>query len=136
MAGDLRAIVTAIRLASEIERSADLMVNVAKGARRLYGMEHQPKLRGLIQQMSDEALLLMRLASDAYVDGDDAKAAALDDLDDRLDDIQRDYIAALLECVAAEQIDSRPPCSWRSSAATTSGSATTPSTSASGCATW
>src|SRR3954454_21356052 len=37
MAGDLRSIVTAIRLVSEIERSGDLMVNVAKGARLLYG---------------------------------------------------------------------------------------------------
>src|SRR3712207_3821511 len=30
---DLRALVTAIRLTSEIERSADLMVNVAKASR-------------------------------------------------------------------------------------------------------
>jgi phosphate transport system protein len=104
MASDLRAIVTAIRLTSEIERSGDLMVNVAKGARRLYGMEHNAKLRGLIQQMSDEALLLMRLATDAYVDADDAKAAALDDLDDRLDTMHRHYIAAILEACRAEQI--------------------------------
>ncbi len=104
MAGDLRAIVTAIRLASEIERSGDLMVNVAKGSRRLYGMEHPPRIRGLIQQMCDEALLLMQLASDAYLDGDDAKAAALDDLDDRLDTIHHDYIAALLEASNQHQI--------------------------------
>src|SRR3954466_5994099 len=37
MAGDLRAIITAIRLASELERSGDLVVNMAKGMRRLYG---------------------------------------------------------------------------------------------------
>ena len=42
MAGDLRGIVTAIRLTSEIERSGDLMVNVAKGARRIYGTEFHP----------------------------------------------------------------------------------------------
>ena len=39
MAGDLRAIVTAIRMVSEIERSGDLVVNIAKGARRIYGIE-------------------------------------------------------------------------------------------------
>ena len=39
MASDLRAIVTAIRLTSEIERSGDLMVNIAKATRRLYGAE-------------------------------------------------------------------------------------------------
>ena len=42
MAGDMRAVVTAIRLTSEIERSGDLMVNVAKAARRLYGTEVPP----------------------------------------------------------------------------------------------
>ena len=30
MASDLRAIITALRLVSEIERSADLMVNIAR----------------------------------------------------------------------------------------------------------
>ena len=37
MASDLRAIVTSLRLTSELERSGDLMVNVAKAMRRLYG---------------------------------------------------------------------------------------------------
>jgi hypothetical protein len=46
MAGDLRAIVTAIRLVTEIERSGDLMVNIAKGARRLYGATFEPRIRG------------------------------------------------------------------------------------------
>src|SRR4051794_37585252 len=48
MAGDLRAIVTALRLNSEIERSGDLVVNIMKGARRIYGVEYDPTLRGLI----------------------------------------------------------------------------------------
>ena len=45
MAGDMRALVTAIRLTSEIERSGDLMVNVAKATRRLYPKELDPRIR-------------------------------------------------------------------------------------------
>ena len=60
MASDLRALVTAIRLTSELERSGDLMVNVAKGAGRIVGLEIDPKIRGLLQSMSDEALRLYR----------------------------------------------------------------------------
>ncbi len=105
MASDLRALVTAIRLASEIERSGDLMVNVAKAARRLYGAEVDPKLRGLIQRMSEEAGSLFRLCLDAYVEGDEAKAAALDDLDDNLDTTHRDYIAQILESARAGTAD-------------------------------
>ena len=50
MASDLRALVTAIRLTSEIERSGDLVVNIAKGARRIYGPTIDPQLRGLLQR--------------------------------------------------------------------------------------
>lgn len=92
MASDLRAIVTAIRMISEIERSGDLVVNVAKGARRIYGTEFTPRLRGLLGQMGEEATRLFRIAIDAYVEHDASMAAALDDLDDRLDALHRDYI--------------------------------------------
>ena len=104
MAGDLRAIVTAIRMTAEIERSGDLCVNIAKGTRRLYGSELSPQLRGHITQMGEESCRLFKLAMDSYVEGDAAKAAALDDLDDRLDGIHKDYIAQIFESVADREI--------------------------------
>ncbi|HEX4867414.1 MAG TPA: phosphate signaling complex protein PhoU [Acidimicrobiales bacterium] len=97
MAGDMRAIVTAIRLTSEIERSGDLMVNVGKAVRRLYGMEVPPALRALLDAMSTEAVRLFRLAIDAYAERDASLASAIDDMDDRLDQIHKDYIQAVLE---------------------------------------
>jgi len=97
MAGDMRAVVTAIRLTSEIERSGDLMVNVAKAARRLYGSEVPPRLRSLLLAMAAEAVRLFGLAMDAYADGDANLASAIDDMDDRLDQLHKDYIEAILE---------------------------------------
>ena len=97
MAGDMRAIVTAIRLTSEIERSADLMVNVAKATRRLYGTAIPAALRGLLQDMSTEAVRLYQLAMDAYAEGNATLGAALDDMDDRLDQIHHDFVQAILE---------------------------------------
>ncbi len=95
VAGDLRAVVAAIRMVSEIERSGDLAVNIAKASRRIYGVTITPRLRGLIASMGDEAARLFRLAMQAYSEGDAPMAAALDDLDDRLDSIHRDYIAEI-----------------------------------------
>jgi len=103
MAGDMRALVTAIRLTSEIERSGDLMVNVAKATRRLYGSQIPVALRSLLTAMAEQAVRLYRLAMDAYADGDANLAAALDDMDDRLDQLHTDYIQALLELPADEQ---------------------------------
>jgi phosphate transport system protein len=98
MAGDLRAIVTALKLASELERDGDLMVNVCKGARRIYGAPIAPVLHGYIERMSEQALRLTRLAIDAYAEGDEGLAAALDDIDDQLDELHAEYIEAIFEC--------------------------------------
>lgn len=97
MASDMRAVVTAIRLTSEIERSGDLMVNVAKATRRLYGSEVPLPLHALLRAMAEQAVRLYSLAMDAYGDGDANLAAALDDMDDRLDQLHEDYIQSILE---------------------------------------
>src|SRR5262245_42441264 len=44
MASDLRALTTAIRLTAEIERSADLVCNILKGFRRIFGTEIDPRI--------------------------------------------------------------------------------------------
>ena len=103
MAGDMRAVVTAIRLTSEIERSGDLMVNVGKAVRRLYGSRVPPELRGHLEAMATEAVRLYQMAMDAYAQGDATLASALDDMDDRLDQIHKDYMQAILELHADVQ---------------------------------
>lgn len=105
VASDLRAVTTAIHLNHEIERSADLMVNVAKGARRIYGVELTPRVRGLIEQMSEESHRLLSLSLDSYVDRSASLAAALDDMDDRLDDLHQEFIQAIFESHQAEGLD-------------------------------
>lgn len=98
LASDLRLIVCSLRMVSELERSADLAVNICKAARRLFDLPLQPRLRALLEDMGLEAGALTRRALDAYVDADDALAAALDDIDDRLDDLQVDFV----ECIFSE----------------------------------
>ncbi len=105
MAGDLRIIVSALRMASEIERSGDLVSNIAKTMRRIYGDELTPRIRGLIERMSEEAARLYKAAIDAYLDEDDALAAAIDDMDDVLDDLQKDFIESVIEAHEEDKID-------------------------------
>ncbi len=97
MASDLRAVICAIRLVAEIERSGDLVVNVCKALRRIYPLELPPEVRGYLQQMSEQATKLFRMCMDAYAESDAALAAAIDDMDDRLDDLHADYIQAVLQ---------------------------------------
>lgn len=96
MASDLRCIVSALRMVSDIERSGDLVVNIAKTMRRIYGDELTPQIRGIIEQMSEEATRLFKAAIDAYLDEDAALAAAIDDMDDVLDGLQPTMIEAVI----------------------------------------
>ena len=97
MAKDLREVVTAIRLTAEIERSGDLVANIMKATRRMYGVEFDPKLRGLIERLGKQVHRQFRLAIDAYVERDDKLAAAIDDMDDIVDELHGDYIQAIFE---------------------------------------
>lgn len=105
MASDLRALVTAIRLVSELERSGDLMVNVAKRARRIAPFPIDPRTRGLLQRMSDEALTLLRAAVEAYAEADEDQGAALHDMDDVLDELHQEFMAQVLASCRAGTLD-------------------------------
>lgn len=97
VARDLRALIAALRLVAEIERSADLMVNVCKATRRIYPADLPPSVRGLLEQMSEQAVRLYRMSMDAYTEGNASLAAALDDIDDLLDVLHADYIQEVLK---------------------------------------
>ena len=105
VASDLRQIVSALKLAPEIERSADLCVNICKAARRIYGHDLDPKLRGVIQKMGEQAQMLFKEATEAYLANDGVRAAALDDMDSYLDDLQREFVQQIFESHAAGNID-------------------------------
>ena len=95
MAADLRMLVTVLRVIHELERIGDLMTKVAKAARRLYPHEIEPKMRGLIDRMRDQAAAQLRLAIEAFADRDVARAAALADMDDVMDELQKELFQTI-----------------------------------------
>ena len=105
VASDLREVASTLKISADMERSADLCCNVCKAARRIYGHELDPKLRGIIQKLSDQATKEYREALDAYVNGDAVKAAALPDIDGYLDDLHRQFLQQIIESHASGAID-------------------------------
>jgi phosphate transport system protein len=103
IAGDLRFVVTVMRVAHELERSADLMVNVAKATRRLYPNQLDPKLRGIIDRMGAQASNQTRVAIDAFADGDPSWAAALADMDDSMDELTKSLFRHILTSSASDE---------------------------------
>ena len=108
MASDLRRLVAAIRMVAEIERSGDLVVNIMKATRRIYGVRLDPALRGLITRLGEQVSRLFRLSIDAYADRNAGLAAALDDMDDTVDALHADYIQAIFESHSGHTVPLQP----------------------------
>lgn len=96
VAGDLRAIVAALHMNSDIERSGDLTTNIAKAIGWLQGTRTDDEIRALILQMAAQATFLFHKAAEAYRELDGAKAAAIKQLDDVLDELHRTYIGTVI----------------------------------------
>jgi phosphate transport system protein len=108
MAADLRTIAATMRINTDLERSADLAVNIAKGARRIYGNEIPSRLRGIVSSMSEESLRMLHLAVDAYVDCNGPLGAALDDIDNRLDQLQAQFVEQMVQAHTDGQLSLQP----------------------------
>ena len=95
MATDLRAIVAAVKINTDLERVGDLAVNIAEAAQRYVGHAPVKKLID-IPRMGDIAQSMLRDALDAYVKRDTALAHQVLNEDDRLDSLKTQIFRELL----------------------------------------
>lgn len=108
MAKDLRFLVCTLWITGELERSADLMVNICKTSRRILDVTIDPVVRGLIEDMSIEAASITRKAIDSYITSDEGLASALDDVDDRLDELQVTFVESVFASHQSGNLGLRP----------------------------
>jgi phosphate transport system protein len=95
MAGDLRTIVAAVKINSDLERVGDLAVNIAEAAQRY--ITHPPvKPLVDIPRMADLAQSMLHDALDAFVSRDVARAQDVLNRDDLLDDLKNQVFRELL----------------------------------------
>jgi phosphate transport system protein len=95
MAVDLRAIVSCVKINTDLERVGDLAVNIAEAVVRY--MRH-PAVKELIDipRMASIAQTMLRDALDAYVRRDTVLAQAVLDADDALDALKTQVFRELL----------------------------------------
>jgi phosphate transport system protein len=101
MAADLRAIVAAVKINTDLERVGDLAVNIAEATKRY--LQHPP-VKPLIDipRMADIAQMMLRDALDAFVRRDIAMAEAVISEDDRLDALKTQIFRELLTYMLSE----------------------------------
>lgn len=93
---DLRFVLVALRVVHELERSADLMVNVARTTHRLGDAELDPHACHLVHRLGKQAAVQLRVAVNAFVDRDPSWAAALEDMDETIDEFQKSVFRHVL----------------------------------------
>ena len=95
MAVDLRAIVAAVKINTDLERVGDLAINIAEAAQRYVS---RPPVKKLIDipRMATIAQSMLRDALDAFVRRDTALAQAVLNQDDELDALKTQIFRELL----------------------------------------
>src|SRR5688572_21468469 len=95
MATDLRAVVAAVKINSDLERVGDLAVNIAEAATRYTGHAQVKQLID-IPRMAEIAQTMLRDALDSFVRRDTKLARAVLEADDELDALKTQVFRELL----------------------------------------
>lgn len=105
VAGGLRRVLAAMRIAAEASRSGDLVANIGKAARRLYGHRIPTGAAAELRRMSDLACLMLAETADACVRADGSRLGVLREMDQDLDAAQASLLATLFEGGSEPQAD-------------------------------
>ena len=101
MATDLRSIVAAVKINTDLERVGDLAVNIAEAATR-YTMHPPVKQLIDIPRMGAIAEAMLRDALDSYVRRDTRLAQSVLERDDELDALKTQVFRDLLTCMLSD----------------------------------
>jgi phosphate transport system protein len=96
VAGDLRALITMLRVTHELERVGADMVNVANTPRRLPPESLDPQLVGILDRMQNQAASQLGLAVDGFAQRDATKVADLPTMDDVMDNLTHELFSTVI----------------------------------------
>ena len=95
VASDLRFLLSVLRIVPELERSHDLVIDIAHRANHILSQDLSPRSRGLVERMGNLASAMWRQAADSWYERDRSAAVALSELDDEMDELHASLVAEL-----------------------------------------
>ena len=95
VASDLRFLLSVLRIVPELERSHDLVVDIAHRANHILSQDLSPRSRGLVERMGNLASVMWRQAADSWYQRDRSAAVALSELDNEMDELHASLVAEL-----------------------------------------
>ena len=95
VASDLRFLLSVLRIVPELERSHDLVVDIARRADHILSEDLSPRSRGIVERMGTLVSDMWRQAADSWYRRDRSAAAVLAERDDEMDELYASLIAEL-----------------------------------------
>jgi len=95
VAGDLRFLLTVLRIVPELERSHSLVEHIARRADHFLAGDLSPRTRGLVERMGALAADMWRQAIDGWYRRDPSAADVLAERDEEMDDLHASLIGEL-----------------------------------------
>jgi phosphate transport system protein len=102
VASDLRQIVTAIRIAGDLERIGDLAKNMAKRAIAIAGEQHPKQVMTGFKHIGEAAMRQLKVVLDAYSQRDAEAAVGVWQRDQEIDAMYNSLYAELLQAMMEE----------------------------------
>jgi phosphate transport system protein len=96
VAGDMRYLISVIRVVPELERSGDLAQHVAQRAARGLAARLTPSMRAILDDMGMTAVAMWRAVADAWAERDAGAAEEIDSTDEHIDSLHKQLIAQLI----------------------------------------
>jgi phosphate transport system protein len=95
VAADLRFLLSVLRIVPELERSHDLVMQIADNSNHILSDDLTARSRGLVERMGDTAVDMWRQAADSWYKRDRSAANLLRERDDAMDELHASLIAEL-----------------------------------------
>ncbi len=97
---DLRFLLTALKVVTDLERIGDEAVNIAERAEELSSEPHLPETWRALPEMANAAAAMLHDALDAFVEEDAEKAQSVLEKDDEVDEFYGQVMRKSLEYMA------------------------------------
>jgi phosphate transport system protein len=95
VAADLRFLLSVLRIVPELERSHDLVLEIAARANHILSEDLSPRSRGFVEQMGILSSGMWRQAVDSWYQRDRSAASTLRERDDEMDQLYAGLMAEL-----------------------------------------
>jgi phosphate transport system protein len=95
VASDLRFLLSVLRIVPELERSHDLVMQIATRANHILSGDLSPRSRGIVERMGNLVSRMWRQAADSWYKRDRSAVLALAERDEEMDELHASLVAEL-----------------------------------------